>query len=200
MRPCPTSRQQPAVLPALCLRHRQQPGTQFSDPRCASSRSAGDRNTTRVRRCPRQPCVPITLGCVGRYWSRRDASASQIFEAWITDYCAELGQTHLEPLAHRVAARIRDQLTLPLNVTNIARHVGAHPSAIRRSFRRDFQMSLREYQTRARVQRAIDLLRSTDAKIERVAVEVGWHSKKDLYRAFRHIHECTPATMRRHAS
>jgi transcriptional regulator GlxA family with amidase domain len=57
-------------------------------------------------------------------------------------------------------------------------------------------MTVRVYQTKRRVDVAIEMLRASDEKVFTVAQAVGWASRKDLNRALRRYAGATPATIR----
>ena len=142
-------------------------------------------------RCFTRDCAPATLAGLGRSWSgswqeprKQRFQLQKIFISWVDAFCVEMNATHPENLARRVAAIITANLVHPLQIDHIAHCVGAHPASVRRAFHREFHMLLREYDFRARVERAEFMLRSTPLlKVETVALAVGWGSGKDLYRA-----------------
>jgi AraC-like DNA-binding protein len=167
-----------------------------------SSRWGHARHRAVRSRCLTPLCVPATLAdqglCWSRAWQDQEPREPEIFIAWIDAFCAEMARTHAEDLALRVAAIIIANLAKPLRVGDIAIAVGAHEASVRRAFRREFHMSLREYILQIRVERAECLLRETpESKVEPVALEVGWRSRKDLYRAVKKVRGCTPGALRR---
>jgi len=155
-------------------------------------------------RCELSPCVPAALASVGDRWTHGGEGpaaearrAKEAFVEWLNAFCSELERTHPESLARRVAEIIVANLSQPLRVEEIASQVGAHPSSVRRAFRREFQMSMRLYHLRARVECAERLLRDTPhLKIEPIGLSLGWQSKKDFYRAIRQVRGCTPTALR----
>jgi AraC-like DNA-binding protein len=154
-------------------------------------------------RCLAPNCVPASLAGLMRTWvgsrgtENQLPSEREIFVDWVDRFCLELSRTHRENLAQRAAAIIRAHLEHPLRIDEIAAEVAAHPSSIRRAFQREYHMSLRDYRRQVRVEYAESLLRFEAAKIEPVALAVGWRSRKDLYLAVRRIRGCTPGDLRR---
>src|SRR5882672_1871871 len=63
--------------------------------------------------------------------------------------------------------------------------IGMSRRTFERMYRRATGETLRDYVRRVRVDRAIVVLLKTDWKIESVADELGWKSKKNLYRAIK---------------
>ena len=64
-----------------------------------------------------------------------------------------------------------------------------------RQFTRRMGMSIHAYVTQCRLQRASKLI-AEGYKIEAIALEVGYRSKKNFYRQFKHRFGQTPATYR----
>ena len=58
------------------------------------------------------------------------------------------------------------------------------------------QRSFNDYRKDLRIARAAGLLRTTDIKVEAIAMMVGFRSKKSLYVAVRSTYGSTPATLR----
>lgn len=155
-------------------------------------------------RCIDPHCAPQSLMDVGRIWSanarRLDGSAAteqEIFLKWVKDFCAELQRTHPESLAQRVAALIIENSAQSFSMRAIAPAVGAHQASIRRAFHREFQMSPREFHTRARVERASNMLNAVPVpKVEPVGLALGWQTKKGFYQAVKRVRGCTPGALR----
>jgi len=104
--------------------------------------------------------------------------------------------THPPSLARR-AATLFHQSGGTMAVESAAHALGAHPSTLRRAFRKEVGMTAREYLRRVRLARAEALLaRAPRGKIEPIAYEAGWGSKSGLYRAFRHFRDDTPGRVR----
>jgi two-component system response regulator YesN len=66
-------------------------------------------------------------------------------------------------------------------------------------FRKEVGMSVRQWVTRVRLERAAQLIRE-GAKIEAVALKVGYRSKKNFYRQFKRQFATTPSQFARQPS
>jgi AraC-like DNA-binding protein len=72
-----------------------------------------------------------------------------------------------------------------LNVETLARAAYASPSHFARSFKRAFGETPHKYLLRRRIERAKELLRSTDLTVTEVSLEVGFQSLGSFSTAFR---------------
>jgi AraC family transcriptional regulator len=79
-----------------------------------------------------------------------------------------------------------------LNVDRLASIGGVPPRRFAAVFREKYRMSVREALVLFRVQRAAELLRSTDDKVDAVAFTCGFVSRASFYRAFRRHLGCAP--------
>jgi AraC-like DNA-binding protein len=130
-------------------------------------------------------------------WRDRGQAPARAVLAWAERYAAAFEDEHpLRPLARQAADWIGTHLAAARNVTTIARELGARPAQLRRAVRREFGVSVRVYVERRRVEAALDLLGRTPMKVEAVAREVGYRSKKSLYRAIRVARGTTPGLIR----
>jgi len=151
-------------------------------------------------RCRCQPCVVTTLLDEPDVWNGGcgELAAREVdaFVACIGAITQELHATHGASLAEQAAALMRTQ-DGRISIDSTARSLGAHPATLRRAFQREFGMTAREFLTRLRVERAEALLYiERDAKVEPIAMAVGWRTKRGLYRAFRRVRGNTPGGAR----
>lgn len=84
---------------------------------------------------------------------------------------------------------------LPLETA--AAEAGMSPSHFSRMFRRAMGLSFTDYLIRRRIERAEVLLRTTDKRIVDVALESGFNSSSNFYRAFERLRGVSPRTLRR---
>jgi len=69
---------------------------------------------------------------------------------------------------------------------------------LRRSFKALTGFTIREYQAELRLREALRLLEQSDLKIEAIAHEVGYRSKKGLYQVVHERVGLTPLDFRKH--
>lgn len=102
---------------------------------------------------------------------------------------------------YRRLVRARDYaaacLEQPLTLEDIAAVACLSPNHLLRSFRQVFGMTPHQFLTRARMQRARRLLRTTDLTVAEVAVAVGYTSVSSFTGLFGRHTGCAPAAYRR---
>jgi two-component system response regulator YesN len=91
-----------------------------------------------------------------------------------------------------IEQRYADQLT----TAKIARMMGRSPLVLRHEFSRAMGMSLRDYLTIVRLERAQELLQARE-KVEAVALQVGYRSKRQFIRQFKSHVGMIPSDFRR---
>ena len=84
-----------------------------------------------------------------------------------------------------------------LAVPELAQHLRCSPGYLQRTFKDVTGFTLREYQAELRLREVLRLLESSDLKIEAIARDVGFRSKKDLYRVVQARVGCTPLEFRK---
>lgn len=145
---------------------------------------------------------PVKCGCEATIWSHvsrfaqwRDADPRVAFRDWLQLFFAGVEHDHPADIAVRVAQMIRREPNRSWTIDALAAAVDARPAILRREFMTRFGMRPSAYVHLARVMRAIALLRST-TKVETVAWDVGYKSKKDLYAALSRWAGSTPTELR----
>ena len=84
-----------------------------------------------------------------------------------------------------------------IGVAALARQLRCSRAFLQRTFKESTGLTLREYQVELRLREALRLLEESSLKIESIAGEVGYRSKKDLYRVVQARFGCTPLEVRR---
>ena len=82
-------------------------------------------------------------------------------------------------------------------VQSLAAHAGMSRSAFAVRFRAIVGQTPLEYLTRWRVQKAANLLRTQNAPVARVALQVGYESESSFHKVFRQIVGQTPHQFRK---
>jgi AraC-like DNA-binding protein len=101
-----------------------------------------------------------------------------------------------DPLSE-LALKIRGEPSHPWNITAMSRHCRLSIPHFNRRFRQRFGFSPLRYLIRARVARAIALLRESDLPIAQVAESSGYADVFFFHRQFRQIAGVTPGAVRR---
>jgi AraC-like DNA-binding protein len=98
----------------------------------------------------------------------------------------------------RKAARyVRSHLSERIRVADVSGHVGLSPSYFSRLFASEMRVSFVSYVTSLRLDRAKDLLRSTNMSVTDIAAEVGIPDHSYFTKLFRHETGLTPTAYRR---
>ena len=85
----------------------------------------------------------------------------------------------------------------PALIKDFCAQYGVSARRIYQDFRRLTGGSVQNYVTRKRLEAATILLTTTDEKVEWIASEVGWESRKNLNRALARHHGSSPRQVRR---
>jgi two-component system, response regulator YesN len=88
---------------------------------------------------------------------------------------------------------LKDELTLK----DVASHVHLNPSYLSVLFKEQANLNFSEYVTRRRIQRAKELVISTNLPINEIADEVGYKTSKYFIKIFKEIEGITPSTYRK---
>jgi AraC-like DNA-binding protein len=131
-----------------------------------------------------------------RSWHSRHSSPIMAFADWATSFLDKVEQSHRPSPTVRVKEIIDRGSDKRLSVRSLAREAGHHPLRLRATFKRDFGMSMREYQTRRRIVKAAQLLAASDLKVDAVAREAGFPNRKNFYDAFKRMLRTTPSAVR----
>jgi AraC-like DNA-binding protein len=134
-------------------------------------------------------CVQVTLelqACMA--WLAQHKSAASARPRQIA-----AGLTHVEKMARFMAERF----TEPLTVSGIAAAADLHPNYAMPLFRRACGITLKDYLRQHRLQRAQQLLLTTDLKVLDIALASGFRSSSAFYDAFRRVVGRTPESFRR---
>jgi two-component system, response regulator YesN len=97
----------------------------------------------------------------------------------------------------KAIAYIDRQLKDDLTLKDVAAHVHLNPSYFSVLFKEQANLNFSEYVTRRRIQRAKELVISTNLPINGIAEEVGYKTSKYFIKIFKEIEGMTPSTYRK---
>ena len=143
--------------------------------------------------CPCRDIAPATVRAFTRWHAH---CATDVFKRWSEDFFKMYERHHPETAADRVARLIREQPDRSWTLASLARVAGVSTYGLARRFRREYGMPVRAYQHLCRMHAVLAHL-SADTKIEALALEAGYRSRKDFYRVLRQTMQMTPALLRR---
>jgi AraC-like DNA-binding protein len=98
-------------------------------------------------------------------------------------------------MAERVGRLIQDQYRERCRLGAIAGQLRTTPARLAHGFQRQYGVSMKRYQLTLRIVDAVEQLR--DGKIEAIALQVGFKSRKDFNHSFEQLMGVTPSQFKR---
>ena len=141
----------------------------------------------------RCPFIPTT--CLDRFWRAPVHDPEKAFLVWAEGFSEEFKRLHPATTASRVGQLIRRNYEHQWSLATLAQRFHVTRSQLRRSFEREFGVSVRAYQQTVRVKAALERVRTE--KMDATALGVGYKGKKNFYRAFKQVTGLTPTAFRR---
>jgi len=138
------------------------------------------------------PCGFDTATTLRAFLNSARGNAKRGFLEWAQHFRTELHRVHPVSPARLAAAFIREPDGERSDAASLATMLGVSPRQLRRGFLLTFRMPLPEYLRRARLLRALEVMAAQPGKVEPVALEVGYRSKKNFYRVFQQLVGMTP--------
>jgi AraC-like DNA-binding protein len=139
-------------------------------------------------------CRFIPAATHGTLWNAITDDPTRAFRLWIDCFFQDFLKAHPATPSAKIARLLRSDYRRQWDLEALALRVHVTPSKLRRDFQRQFGMSPLKYQRAARL---LEAVRQVPAdKIDAIALEVGYKSKKDFYHAFEGLTGITPATFR----
>jgi len=92
---------------------------------------------------------------------------------------------------------LTDRCTEVLCLQNVAREVGVHPAHLARTFRQHFHCTAGDYQRRARIDRARQLLALSDTPLVEIALALGYADQSHFAAAFKRHTGTSPNAFRK---
>ena len=127
-------------------------------------------------------------------WRRHRAQPTAFLLEWANVVLDRLGGD--QATFRRVQEWSARQWSQPTSGVEAAAALGMAPCTLERICRDNAGLSFSKYHRGVRLVKAIELLSSTDLKVEMVAFEVGFRSKKNFYIAFEQWTGATPREFR----
>lgn len=90
-----------------------------------------------------------------------------------------------------------DEFQRPPSIPKLARRVGVNQTKLKALFKATFGLTIHEFTQRCRMERAVDLLASTDLSVAEIAYAVGYDYPASFTHAFRKFHGHAPRQARR---
>jgi AraC-like DNA-binding protein len=129
------------------------------------------------------------------FTSPPDRDPRLAFTRWLELLLHRFDSEHPRTPAVRAAGLIRADPERSWPMAELAGRVSLGRRELRAQFRREFGLRVCDYVQLARASRALALFR-TPTKVEAIALEVGYRSKKDLYASLKRWLGATPTELR----
>ncbi len=140
-------------------------------------------------------CHALSWSCVGRLAAWQEHDPRLAFLQWLRKLLERFGREHPLTPVGRAAALVRADPAQCWTLDALAARAGLGPRRVRAEFERQFGVKPSAYVHLVRATCAIALFR-TPQKVEAVAWDVGYRSKKDLYAALERWVGATPTELR----
>ena len=135
--------------------------------------------------------------------AREKADAAVTLVAAFAQYLGECGSRLVldearrrSPLVQKIDHYIAEHADGPLSLAKVAAHVHISPGHLCRLFKRDTNLTLTEYWTRVRVEKAKQLLANRHLRVSEVSFQAGFESIPYFNRVFRRCEGCSPSQYR----
>jgi AraC-like DNA-binding protein len=99
----------------------------------------------------------------------------------------------LKDICQYIDANLGEDIT----AKGLWRRFNYHPSSLRKLFREELRLTLKSYVDSKRIEKAKELLLTTNLKIQEIAVQVGYTHTQSFIAFFHQAARCTPAEFRR---
>lgn len=109
------------------------------------------------------------------------------------------GEIDSDEIWPEIAKYIEENLDQDLSLTSLANKCFYNPSYFSRIFKERYSIPLSEYVMKKRMEKAYDLLMTTDLSISAIASMVGFNNKSFFYKTFYKAYKKTPLVCRKEA-
>ena len=107
------------------------------------------------------------------------------------------GEIDSEDIWQDISRYIEENLDQDLSLSALSKKCFYNPSYFSRIFRERYAMPLSEYVMRKRIERAQELLLTTEYAIQKIAMMVGFNNKSFFYKTFYKYYQMTPMQCRK---
>src|SRR5580765_2601661 len=141
-------------------------------------------------------CWTVSPATIRAFLNWKEQNSIHVFSTWTKEFFDAYDRHHPATASDRLANLLRKQPARPWTMATLARTAGVSTRGLARAFRRSYGETLRAYLHLCRMH-AMLAAWSSNVKIEALALEVGYRSRKDFYRVLRQTMQMTPALLRR---
>jgi AraC-like DNA-binding protein len=136
----------------------------------------------------RMPCGFAPGALIDEHWHDRRVPPKQALRRWASGYARAFQAAHPSFGAAELQRILEHRFNEPLGLGHVAAELGTSVRRLQLDFKRLTGRTPQEYLGLCRARAAVDMLESTDDKVEWIARAVGWSSRKNLNQALtRHV-------------
>ena len=85
-----------------------------------------------------------------------------------------------------------------ININGVSEHFGYSPNYFSKLFKKNMGITFVEYVNKKRLNKAVELLTTTDKTVDSICAEIGFSDKKHFYEIFKKYVGTTPGSIRQH--
>jgi len=120
---------------------------------------------------------------------------NKIFRQMRNDQLVPVVQ-HMNRITPEIISYIEEHCYEKINLTDLAQMCFYNPSYFSKMFKETFGKNLTDFIQEKRVEKAVELLKQPDIRIEDIVQKVGFCDKKQFYKIFKKITGVTPGELR----
>ncbi|MCZ0703718.1 YesN/AraC family two-component response regulator [Natronobacillus azotifigens] len=129
---------------------------------------------------------------------QEDLMKTKVIEKMVDDHLIKVNRNDSCSRSIREAIEYIDEYYYAdLSLKKVAAHVHLNPSYLSTLFKDELKLSFVEYLTRVRIQRAKQLLLTTDLNVTEIAEKVGYSTPKYFNKVFKEQEKVTPSGFRK---
>ena len=144
---------------------------------------------------PKCPCGTLPVPWITRFLDSTEAP-DELLNAWMHDYFSAYYSNHPITPTEQAARFIRSSPSERWTTGLLGKLVGVSGRGLGEQFKRTFGISISNYVKYARVDIGFSRLCDSTIKVEPLANDLGFRSKKDLYRCLKSFLNRTPGQLR----
>ena len=149
-----------------------------------------NRAHTGAAHCAFEPTATLHV-----FWRPPAQDPRATFLTWVEGFSTAFIATHPITVARRVSRLIKQDYQHAWKLSELARRFHLTTGQLRRRFKKEWGVSIQEYHQTIRVIAALKHL--PKGKTDAIALEAGWRSTKNFYRAFENVTGLKFAAFRR---
>ena len=128
-------------------------------------------------------------------YERMSVLLKQILLNTMEDICGEESL-----LTGKIKKYVLQNMKRKITNQEIGETFSFHPNYLNRIFKADTGMTIHRYVVRKKLEESLFLLRTTDIRVEQIALQLGFENAEYFIRSFRNMYQTTPLQYRKNSS